>query len=209
MSSTLVTVGTYWDPVEARLARIHLEAAGIRSVLQNEHSVTMNWLEFANASQGVQLQVDAADVDAAMEELERKWSESDEIADEWDTSEEIVSAEEDESLIEMDQSPTDSAKGIDGEKYNSLNDREKRIRRGYLAAIMGLLFVPFEFYSTYELGVSLLSEESIRPSLRKTARNAFLINGGVLLAYFLFAWQCSRYGINPVWGMCQTLLGWE
>ena len=31
MSQSLITIGTYWDVTEARLARIYLEAAGIRS----------------------------------------------------------------------------------------------------------------------------------------------------------------------------------
>ena len=206
MSQSLITIATYWDVTEARLARIYLEAAGIRSVMQNEHSVTMNWLEFANTSKGVQLQVDSADVDAAIEVLEQKSSVVDEIGDEWNTREEVPE-EENQERVEPEVLLRQSESVQDEEKYAPLNPREQRIRRGYITAVVGLMFLPLEFYSTYLLGVSLLSEEPLRPAIRQKARQAFLINGFVLLAYFLFAWQCSEYGYDPFSGIYESLFG--
>ncbi len=207
MSQSLITIGTYWDVTEARLARIYLEAAGIRSVLQNENSVTMNWLEFANTSKGVQLQVDAADVDAAIEVLEQKSPRADEIGDEWDTHEEDPE-EENEERVEPESLLRQNESVLDEEKYAPLNPREQRIQRGYLTAIVGLMFLPLEFYSTYLLGVSLLSADPLRPAIRRKAQHAFLINGFVLLAYFLFAWQCSEYGYDPISGIYESLFAW-
>lgn len=209
MSQTLITIGTYWDVVEARLAKIHLEAAGIRSVLQNENSVSMNWLEFANMSKGVQLQVESADVDAAIEVLEQKSPAVDEIGDEWDTHGESTGDDDDDD--EKEREPETLTGSFDTttveDKYAPLNAREKRIQRAYLTAIVGLMFVPLEFYSTYLLGVSLLSEEPLRPALRRKARLAGLVNGSVLLAYFFFAWQCNQYGYDPFSGIYEALWG--
>lgn len=207
MSQSLITIGTYWDVVEARLAKIHLEAAGIRSVLQNENSVSVNWLEFANVSKGVQLQVGAADVDAALEVLEQKSPAVDEIGDEWNTHEESVEDEDDEEHHEPETHSVPLESANTEEKYAPLNPREKRIRRGYLTANIGLMFLPLEFYSTYLLGVSLLSKEPLRPAIRQQARLAFLMNGSVLLAYFLFAWQSSQYGYDPFSAIFYTLFG--
>ena len=196
MSPSPVTIATYWDPVEARLSRMYLEAAGIRSILQNEHSVTMNWLEIANASRGVQLQVDSADVDAAIEVLERKSPGTEEIGDEWDTPEETALEEEEEPSEEATPTPPVSPE-LDEEEYGPLNLREQRIKRAFVTSIVGLMFLPLEFYSTYLLGMSLNSTEPVRPSLLMTACKAALVNGAVLLVYFLFAWKCSQYGLNP------------
>ena len=206
MSPSLVTIATYWNPVEARLARMYLEAAGIRSILQNEHSVTMNWLEIANASRGVQLQVDSSDVDAAIEALERKSPQTEEIGDEWDTSAETITEEAEEPTAEVTPT-TPVSQEVDDEKYAPLNLREQRIKRAFVTSIVGLLFLPLEFYSTYLLGVSLISEEPVRPSLRQTARKAAIINGAVLLAYFLFAWQSSQYGSDPFEEIFYSLFG--
>ncbi len=206
MSQSLVTIGTYWDPVEARLARIYLEEAGIRSILQNEHSVTMNWLEFANAFRGVQLQVDSSDVDAAIKVLEQKSPMTDEIGDEWDTPPETTMEEGEEPPAESESTPPVSPE-LDAEKDAPLNQREQRIKRAFVTSIVGLIFLPLEFYSTYLLGVYLISKEPVRPSLRQTARKAAIINGAVLLGYFLFAWQSSQYGLNPFEEIFYSLFG--
>jgi len=191
MSRSLVTVATYWDPVEARLAKIHLGSVGVRSVLQNENSVTMNWLEFANASKGVQLQVNKPDVDLAMDVLERRTSGVDEIGDEWKVTPDCAGHGELESPAEPESFELDAP---DDAPWNA---KELQIQRAYVTAILGLLFLPLEFYATYQLGVSMLSDDPVRPTLFKTARRAIAINVVVLLAYFTFAMQCSKYGSDP------------
>ena len=192
MSQSLVTIATYWNPVEARLARMYLEAAGIRSILQNEHSVTMNWLEIANASRGVQLQVDSADVDAAIEVLERKSPGVEEIGNEWDTPEETMLEEEEEPTSEVTTTTPDRPE-VDDEKYAPLNLRELRIKRAYLASILGLGFTPIEFYATYLLGLVAISDEKIRPALHKTVWRAVAINGFVIGILFLLARMLAWY----------------
>src|SRR5260370_17361888 len=64
MSDTLVTVGTFWSPVEANLARNRLEAAGMQAFLVSEESVSMAW-HLTNAFGGVKLQVGDGDAEEA------------------------------------------------------------------------------------------------------------------------------------------------
>jgi len=65
---SLVVVRRFRDPWTAALARAHLEAAGIETVLLDEHIVAQNWL-YSNAVGGVRLCVDQGSADAARELL--------------------------------------------------------------------------------------------------------------------------------------------
>lgn len=58
-SSDLVTVATYWDPMEAQIARLRLAQEGIPSFLEKECTVQMAW-HFTNAIGGVRLNVPIA-----------------------------------------------------------------------------------------------------------------------------------------------------
>lgn len=64
----LVTLRSYRDPIEADVARAHLEDAGIPSVVFDDHLITAQWL-YSVAIGGAKLKVDAADVMRANEIL--------------------------------------------------------------------------------------------------------------------------------------------
>lgn len=192
MSQSLVTICTYWDAVEARLAKVYLEQAGIRAVLQNENAVTMDWLAFANASKGVQLQVETSDVVSAIEVLERKSPQTEEIENEWDTPEETTTEEDEATPQESVSSPPLSPE-VDDEKYAPLNLREQRIERAYLASKIGIVFSPVVFYATYLLGLVAISEEPIRSTLHKLIWRAVAINGFMMGLLFLAAYLLNWY----------------
>ena len=65
-----VTVATFWQPMDAHLARIKVESLDIDCVLLDEFLVATDWL-YANAVGGIKLQVPAARADEAREALER------------------------------------------------------------------------------------------------------------------------------------------
>lgn len=65
---SLVTLRSYRDPIEADVARAHLEDAGIASVVFDDHLITMQWL-YSTAVGGAKLEVEAADVVRAKEIL--------------------------------------------------------------------------------------------------------------------------------------------
>lgn len=65
---SLVVVRRFRDPWSAALARAHLDAAGIETVLLDEHIVAQNWL-YSNAVGGVRLCVEQGSADTARELL--------------------------------------------------------------------------------------------------------------------------------------------
>ncbi len=65
---SLVTVATYMQPLEARVALTRLEESGIEAFLADENLVTMNWA-WSNAVGGVKLQVHGGDATRAGEVL--------------------------------------------------------------------------------------------------------------------------------------------
>lgn len=184
MSRSLVTIGHYWNSVDARLARIHLETAGIDSVLQNENSVTTNWLEVANASRGVQLQVAESDAEAALRILEEKAPPTDEIGDEWNAE-----PSEKEGAAEVD-SADDPA---DDPEYAPLNRREQFVQRAYIAAMLGILFLPLEFFALYQLVPTAFMREPLRVSVCRKSRHAWIVLVLVILTYALFMAQVGGY----------------
>ncbi len=65
----LVVVRSYWNLLEAELAKGLLEAAGIEAFLFDDNMVRMDWFN-ANALGGVKLRVDAANAEDASRILE-------------------------------------------------------------------------------------------------------------------------------------------
>jgi hypothetical protein len=60
----LITIRSYWNLLEAELAKGALEAAGIECFLFDDNMVRMDWFN-ANAIGGVKLRVDPGNVDDA------------------------------------------------------------------------------------------------------------------------------------------------
>jgi hypothetical protein len=60
----LITVRSYWNLLEAELAKGALEAAGIECFLFDDNMLRMDWFN-ANAIGGVKLRVDRGNVDDA------------------------------------------------------------------------------------------------------------------------------------------------
>lgn len=65
----LVTIRSFWNLLDAELAKGRLEASGIECFLSDDNMVRMDWFN-ANALGGVKLRVDANNVEAANGVLE-------------------------------------------------------------------------------------------------------------------------------------------
>jgi hypothetical protein len=65
MSKRLVTIATFDQAAQARLAQNALEAKGIKAMVSDENLVAMDWL-LANAVGGVKVQVWEEDADSAV-----------------------------------------------------------------------------------------------------------------------------------------------
>lgn len=60
----LVVIRSYWNLLDAEIARGLLDSAGIQAFLFDENMIRMDWFK-ANALGGIKLRVDAADVEEA------------------------------------------------------------------------------------------------------------------------------------------------
>ena len=76
MSDRLVTVATFWSPVEANMARNRLTDGGIKSILSDETCLDLAF-HLVNAIGGVEFQVWEQDAEAALELLERHGTQTD------------------------------------------------------------------------------------------------------------------------------------
>jgi hypothetical protein len=168
----LATVAAYDDPVSARLALNHLRAAGLPAVLSDESTVAMDWL-LANAIGGIKVQVNPKDVATArrlIEEHEQQRAAADgpatpptdemeeERAAAW--AEELAAAE-DESDLDDDEPP--------------LTTRERDAARAFRGALVGILFLPIEFYVLYVVYKVFVSEERLGARYRNMAFAAAII----------------------------------
>ena len=68
MARKLVTIATFDQPAQARLAQNALEAAGVQTAVNDESLVAMDWL-LSNAVGGVKVQVWEEDADRAVGEI--------------------------------------------------------------------------------------------------------------------------------------------
>ena len=134
MPDKLVTIATFRTLIEATEVKDRLEAAGVRAVLADVAAVGMAW-HLTSAFGGIKLQVMAADADRATSILGAQSEASIGDAESWaDTTGEAIDGEEDEAYEEEYESPS-----------SELADRAFR------AALLGLIFLPLQFYSVWLL----------------------------------------------------------
>jgi hypothetical protein len=135
MSSELVTVATFNDPVEAAMARNYLESGGVHAFLLDEETVATTWGS-GTAVSGIKLQVNAANAEQAevlLDELPGHDAD-DEPADMPVTA--FATAETMEELREEE------------EASNPKNDAVDRIFR---ATVAGLVIWPLQFPALWML----------------------------------------------------------
>ena len=65
---SLVTLCSYRDPIDAELAKAHLESAGIPAVILDRYLAAIQWL-YSNAIGGVKIAVDQDDLESARQIL--------------------------------------------------------------------------------------------------------------------------------------------
>ncbi|MDL2307405.1 DUF2007 domain-containing protein [Desulfovibrio sp. OttesenSCG-928-C06] len=87
----LVRIASFLDLGTAYVARSQLEGCGIRCFLANEHTVSIQPL-YANALQGIELMVFAADAEEAASLLRNEFAPEDLLAEEKDMAPELETA---------------------------------------------------------------------------------------------------------------------
>jgi hypothetical protein len=135
--NNLVTVATYWDPMEAHIARLRLAHEGITAFLEKEFTVQMAW-HFTNAIDGVRLNVPARLLEEAQKLLSTK-----ELFSDWQPSK---CWEASLNGIPVVTEEEELAVARDLEFREPLSLREELAERALRAAILGLRWeIPFLF----------------------------------------------------------------
>src|SRR5262245_35595910 len=93
MGRRLVTIATFDQPAQARLAKNALDEEGIQNAISDENLVAMDWL-LSNAVGGVKVQVWEEDAERAVAVLERRFGEHGEGLGAAVTPEEFAAAAE-------------------------------------------------------------------------------------------------------------------
>ncbi len=182
MADRLVTIATYWNLIEANLAKSRLQEAGLRVTLADDEMVGTLW-HLSNAISGVKIQVLERDAEAALAALELHDDEYEE-PDFEETGEPELPSEEEEiaEIVETAQEP-----GVE------LNDRQKNAALAYRCAMFGLVLFPLQFYSSWLLLKVYLSDDPLGIEARGKATIAVLINlPGMLFFLLLFKMMVAR-----------------
>lgn len=158
MSDRLVTVATFENTTQAQVAKIALEAEGIKAVLGDEMTVDLFW-NLSNAIGGVKVQVLSSDADRAMEILERELGPDDgeEIDEEQLAAEAESAAREGDRTAEVNTAPVPTPTKPDAvasslateDPETPLSERDWYARGLFFLAWIGLGFPPVAFIALY------------------------------------------------------------
>ena len=148
MADRLVTVATFDQPAQARLAENALKEAGIRVAVSDESLVVMDWL-LSNAGGGVKVHVWEEDAERAVAVLEQQFGERGEGLGAGVAPEELAAQAEGAEVGEGEQPEADlrqPAGGADADEPADPEGREAYARRAAFTGILILVFVPFWFF---------------------------------------------------------------
>src|SRR5262245_51488297 len=108
MSNQLTTIATFWNPVEANLARARVEDAGVEAALADEGVAGVNWL-LTSAVGGIKLQVREGDAERALEILA-----------------EVASPQAEAPTSAEAEPPTEATEAAEEEREEPLTRREQK-----------------------------------------------------------------------------------
>lgn len=210
MPQRLVTVRSYFDPLDAEMAVNLLRAEGIPATLADSKLVSNTW-HLANAVQGIKLQVPEQDLakanyflgeidSARSERLSEDRSESSEAFDqaadgddESDDDDDDASEFDDEDFDEAESAHTlpwsggYAATTAEDDHEIPPNRAEANAERAFKGAAFGLIFIPLQFYVTLLLADVFFGGEKLRRRYRRRAIIAAIVNLVflVLLTFYL------------------------
>jgi Putative prokaryotic signal transducing protein len=160
----LTTVATYFEPIQADLARSRLGDEGIPAFIQGGEFASMAW-HLTLANQGVKVQVPTEHAERALAILSDTLpaGASQELGDEdWPQTDENEASFSDDREAEAEPLHT---------------VREQNADRAFRGAVIGLLFLPLQFYVFWLLLKVFVSDES----LSKRSRNRALVATAISL----------------------------
>ena len=135
-----MTIATFGQAAQARLAKNVLDEAGVPAAISDESLVAMDWL-LSNAVGGVKVQVWEEDADRAVAVLEQKLGEHGEGLGAGVSPEELA-AEAEAATPDRGEEPEPLETGAPSE-------RDEYARRTAFTGILGLAFPPVAPYAVY------------------------------------------------------------
>ena len=192
MSKRLVTIATFDQAAQARLAENALKEAGIAVTVNDESLVAMDWL-LSNAVGGVKVQVWEDDADRAVSVLEQNFGEHGEGLGTKLTDEELAAQAEAAEPEEPDTQPqlANTPDTVDTETPPAPESREDYARRLVFASVLGLVFPPIAGYAIYLLLNAVFGEGKLSP------RGRFNVYIGGVMAFAGLTWFTILLG--TVW----------
>lgn len=180
MGTRLVTIATFDQPAQARLAKNALDEEGIRSAISDENLVAMDWL-LSNAVGGVKVQVWEEDADRAVAVLERKFGENGEGLGAAGAPEDLAAQAEAAPPDEGEEPPPPSD-GAESDAVPPPSEREEYARRLVFTAFVGMIFPPVVVYAVYLLLNALFGGGGL------TSRGRFNLYLGGAMTVAMMVW---------------------
>ena len=173
MAGRLVTVATFDQAAQARLAKNALDEEGIPAAVNDEALVAMDWL-LSNAVGGVKVQVREEDADRAVAALERRFGENGEGFGAAVPAEDLA-AQAEAATPDEGEAPEAPAAADPPEVPSAPGTREDYARRLAITAVLGLVLAPVAAYGVYLFLNAAFGER------RLSSRGRFnLILGGLM-----------------------------
>ena len=180
----LVTVASYWDPMEAQIARLRLAHEEIPAFLEKEFTVLTAW-HFTNAIGGIRLNVPAPRYDEARSILASKVA----FADWADTGcwelrldgQAVLPTEEPDAIARQRQ-------------YDlPLTERELLAQRALRAAVLGTTWMTPLLFACAQVVRFYAARGRCRLSYRRQAKVAALLAAAMLsLVIVVISWLASE-----------------
>jgi hypothetical protein len=145
MGRRLVTIATFDQAAQARLAKNVLDEAGIQSAVNDEQLVAMDWL-LSNAVGGVKVQVWEEDAERAVSVLEGELGPKGEGVGAAASLEELAAEAEATTPDEGEEVEPAPPAPETPEPPPSPDSRDEFARRSVFTAIVGLLVIPVGIY---------------------------------------------------------------
>ena len=167
-----VTAAEFLSPVEADIARLHLEESGIRAFVSGDAAAVMAW-HLSGAMHGVKVLVAAKD-------LERAWT----ILDNEDSAPDL------DDVPPSISTPTGADETFFVETgEEDVEEIDPRVARAFRAAYLGFLFLPLHLYSLWLLSDILFSKSTITKTSKRYAWLALVLNVPIFIIVALIAYH--------------------
>jgi hypothetical protein len=168
----LVTIATFDQAAQARLAKNALDEAGVQATVTDESLVAMDWL-LSNAIGGIKVQVWDEDAERAVAVLNETLGDP---ASGSDVSPEELAAQPDDAEGPPEPEPAAAPE----DRYPPVSERDEYARRLVFTSWLGLMFPPFAFYAFYLFLNAAFGEGVLSPR----GRYNLLVGGLIVIPTF-------------------------